>query len=62
MKPAKLQFQLGRGSTEVFKVSEGVPGKQKVGNHCYRCLSVMYILYFSFTLSFVIYVLQIKLQ
>ena len=36
MKPAKLQFQLGRGSAEIFKISKGVPGKQKVGNHCVR--------------------------
>ena len=34
MKPAKLQFQLGRGSAEIFKISGGVPGKEKVGNHC----------------------------
>ena len=35
VKPAKLQFQfqLGRGSAEIFKISERVPGKQKVGNH-----------------------------
>ena len=31
MKRAKLQFQLGRGSAEIFKIREGVPGKQKVG-------------------------------
>ena len=37
MKLAKLQFQLGRGGggfAEIFKISEGVPGKQKVGSHC----------------------------
>ena len=36
MKPAKLQFQLGKGSVEIFKISGRVPGKQKVGNHCSR--------------------------
>ena len=29
MKPAKLQFQLGRGSAEIFKISEGVPWEAK---------------------------------